>query len=130
MDRPDVIAGVLRRPVLRRPLLGHELRGRLVQGLGHGSTTAEWTATIPQLAEALGTALAAADAAMAAETAGSMAAGHALVIEERCGDLVGICQCGRVLGRVRPGTRLDALAVPWLAHTSAGLAAGSIRASA
>lgn len=104
MNRAETIAGVLRRPFLKRPVLAHELRGRLVQGLGAGSTAAEWTATVPQLAEAIDTAL---------------AAGHALVIEY-CGlDLVGTCQCGRRLGLIGPATRLDALAVPWVRHTEA-----------
>lgn len=56
-SRTDLIAAVLRRPRLKRPVLAHELRGRLVQGLGAGSTDVEWTATIPQLAEAIDTAL-------------------------------------------------------------------------
>ncbi|MFB7597213.1 hypothetical protein [Streptomyces sp. NPDC056160] len=56
-SRTDTIAAVLRRPVLKRPVLGHELRERLVQGLGPGTTVAAWTATVPQLAEAIETAL-------------------------------------------------------------------------
>jgi hypothetical protein len=120
--RADIIAGVLRRPVLRRPLLAHELRERLVQGLGPGSTAAEWTATVPQLAEDIDTAIAAAEAALAAAVAGSTAAGHALVIGYRGRDLVGTCQCGRVLGRITHGTPLDALAVPWERHISPALA--------
>ncbi|WP_330348135.1 hypothetical protein [Streptomyces sp. NBC_00582] len=130
MDRTDVIAGVLRRPTLRRRLLGHELRGRLIQGLGRGSTVPEWTATIPQLAEDLDTAVTAADAAAAAITAASAGAGHALVVEQRGIDLVGTCQCGRPLGRIRPGSPLDALAVPWITHTTDALAASAIRATA
>ncbi|MEU2780582.1 hypothetical protein [Streptomyces sp. NPDC007110] len=55
--RTEVIAGVLRRPRLKRPVLAHELRERLVQGLGAGSTDVEWTATIPQVAEAIDAAL-------------------------------------------------------------------------
>ncbi|WP_329338542.1 hypothetical protein OG866_26965 [Streptomyces sp. NBC_00663] len=108
MTRAETIADVLRRPVLKRPVLAHELRGRLVQGLGAGSTAAEWTATVPQLAEAI-------DAALGA--------GHALVIEHQGGDLVGTCQCGRRLGRINPATRLDALAVPWVRHTEERTAA-------
>ena len=130
MNRADTIAAVLHRPVLQRPVLAHELRGRLVQGLAPGSTVAEWTATVPQLAEAVDTALAAMDAATAAAMAGSLPAGHALVVEDQGGDLVGTCQCGRPLGRVRPGTRLDALSVPWIAHTTAALDAAAIRPSA
>ncbi|MGW5509935.1 hypothetical protein ACWEV9_19490 [Streptomyces albogriseolus] len=58
-SRTDVIAGVLRRPRLKRPVLAHELRQALVQGLGSG-TEVRWTATVPQLAEAIDTALTAA----------------------------------------------------------------------
>lgn len=123
--RVDVIAEALRRPDLQRPLLGHELRGRLLQGLGPGSTEAEWTATVPQLADAIDTALARVDAAAVGALGGTAAAGHALVVEYFGLDLVGTCQCGRRLGRIRPGTRLDALAVPWTAHTSAELAAAA-----
>ncbi|WP_329597786.1 hypothetical protein OIE43_18940 [Streptomyces pseudovenezuelae] len=123
MNRADAIAAVLRRPVLERQLLAHELRGPMVQGIGSGSTVVEWTASVPQLAEAIDTALANVDAAAAAAMAGSAAAGHALVIEHRGGDLVGTCQCGRRLGYIHPGTRLDALAVPWIRHTAPVLAA-------
>lgn len=125
MNRAETIAGVLRRPVLTRPVLAHELRGRLVQGLGAGSTVAEWTATVPQMAGAIDTALAKVDAATAGAMAGSLAAGHALVISYRGRDLVGTCQCGRTLGRIDPATPLDALAVPWIRHTSTDLAAAA-----
>jgi hypothetical protein len=56
-SRTDIIAAVLRRPRLRRPALAHELAERLVQGLGARSTVTEWTATVPQLAEAIDAAL-------------------------------------------------------------------------
>lgn len=125
MNRSDVLAGVLRRPVLARPVLAHELREHLVQGLGAGSTAVEWSATVPQLAEALDTALVRFDAATVGAIAGSAAAGHALVIEHRGPDLVGTCQCGRRLGLTRPDGRLDALAVPWIQHTSTALAAAA-----
>ncbi|MFI8531092.1 hypothetical protein ACIGMX_12665 [Streptomyces aquilus] len=108
MNRAETIADVLRRPVLTRPVLAHEVSERLVQGLGARSTVVEWTATVPQLADAIDTAL---------------GAGHALVIERQGGDLIGTCQCGRRLGRINPATRLDALAVPWERHTSGALAA-------
>jgi hypothetical protein len=121
VNRAEAIAAVLRRPVLRRRVLAHELRERQVQGLGPGSTVADWTATVPQLAEAIDTALAVHDAATAARTAGSTAGGHALVIEWQERDLVGACQCGRVLGRIDPATPLDALAVPWERHTGLDL---------
>ncbi|MFJ5059053.1 hypothetical protein ACIP96_06490 [Streptomyces nigra] len=116
-SRTSVIAGVLHRPVLDRPTVGAEARGRMVQGLAPRSSTVDWTATVPQLAEAIDTALALADAPA-----------HALVVDHRGGDLVGTCACGRVLGRIRPGTRLDALAVPWMQHASPELAAAGHRA--
>lgn len=121
MTRAETIATVLRRPVLQRPPLAHELAERQVQGVGPRSTLVEWTATVPQLADAIDLALATADAATVAWTAGCAAAGHALVVEHRGRDLVGLCQCGDVLGYINPGTRLDALAVPWTRHTSTRL---------
>ncbi|NEB00596.1 hypothetical protein [Streptomyces sp. SID13726] len=121
MTRADVIAAVLRRSVLERPLLGSELGERLVQGLGPRSTVVEWTATVPQLAEAVDRALVKADAAMP----GSVAVGHALVVEYQGRDLVGTCQCGRRLGRIDARTRLDALTVPWIQHTTRDLAAAA-----
>ncbi|MFE6282463.1 hypothetical protein [Streptomyces sp. NPDC057877] len=117
MGRTDVIAAALRHPRLLRPLLAHELGERLVQGLAPRSTVAEWTATVPQLAEAIDTALDADAAAAAARAAGSGPAGHPLVILTRGCDLVGVCGCGRPLGRIVPGRPLDALAVPWERHT-------------
>ncbi|MFF9043291.1 hypothetical protein [Streptomyces parvulus] len=57
ISRTDTIAAVLRRPRLTRPVVAHELRERLVQGLVPGGTTTDWTATVPQLAEAIATAL-------------------------------------------------------------------------
>lgn len=119
--RAELIASALRRPRLQRPVLAHELRGRLLQGLAPGSTAADWTATVPQLAEAIDTALAAHDAAAAAQ-AGTVAAGHALVVHYDGADLVGVCQCGTPLGRAHPGKPLDALAVPWERHTALPLA--------
>ncbi len=130
MSRAETIAAVLRRPDLDRPLLGHELRGRLVQGLAPASTGVEWTATVPQLAAAIDTALTVSDASEAAHTADAEASGHALGIQHRGGDLVGVCQCGRTLGRITPGTPLDALAVPWLHHTGLGLPLATARPGA
>jgi hypothetical protein len=118
--RAELIAAVLRAPVLARPVLGHELRERLVQGLAPASTVADWVATVPQLAEAIDTAL------TADLTAGTA---HALVVHYDGADLVGTCQCGARLGRIHPGTRLDALAVPWERHALLGLPAPA-RASA
>ncbi|MFF7521222.1 hypothetical protein [Streptomyces pseudovenezuelae] len=129
MNRAEAIATVLRRPVLQRPLLAHELRGPIVQGLGSSSTVVDWSASVPQLADAIDTALAKVDAATAGAVAGSEAAGHALVVTYRGRDLVGTCQCGRRLGYINPGTRLDALAVPWIQHTTGDLAAAAVRAA-
>lgn len=56
-SRHDTIAAVLRRPILRRPIVAHELRERIVRGSEPGSTVTAWTATVPQLAEAIDTAL-------------------------------------------------------------------------
>ncbi|MFE9935897.1 hypothetical protein [Streptomyces hirsutus] len=55
--RTDTIAAVLRRPRLQRPVLAHELREHLVQGVGPAGTDKEWTATVPQIAEAIDAAL-------------------------------------------------------------------------
>lgn len=54
--RVDVIAAALHRPPLRRPFVGHEVRSGVVQLHGR-STNPDWTATIPQLAEAIDSAL-------------------------------------------------------------------------
>ncbi|WP_073946485.1 hypothetical protein [Streptomyces kebangsaanensis] len=167
-SRTDTIAAVLRRPVLRRPLLAHELRGHVVQGLGPGSTETAWTATVPQLAEAIDTALQAraqseekgtrlgtqppvggstaraeilavlADAgynqAAATELLArahrephtdppdlefreTLAGGHALIVQYGDCELIGSCQCGRALGRIRPDRSLDQLAGLWERHT-------------
>ncbi len=52
-SRTDTIAAVLRRPRIKRQVLAHELRGRLVQSTAPGGTTVDWSATVPQLAEAI-----------------------------------------------------------------------------
>ncbi|WP_435218341.1 hypothetical protein [Streptomyces sp. bgisy034] len=46
----------------------------------------------------------------------SLAGGHALIVEDGGPETHGSCQCGRRLGRITPGTRLDVLAVPWEHH--------------
>jgi len=46
----------------------------------------------------------------------SLAGGHALIVEDGGRETHGSCQCGRRLGRITPGTRLDVLAVPWEHH--------------
>jgi hypothetical protein len=55
-DRVGIITGVLYRPTLRRPPVGHELRQAVVQLLGRNSDVT-WTATVPQIAEAIDTVL-------------------------------------------------------------------------
>lgn len=54
--RAALIAAALHKPGLRRPFVGHEVRSGVVQLLGRG-TDPDWTATIPQLAEAIDEAL-------------------------------------------------------------------------
>ncbi|MEU3683720.1 hypothetical protein AB0E99_22670 [Streptomyces sp. NPDC030592] len=56
-SRTDTIARVLRRPRIKRVTLAHELGGRMVQSTAPGGTTVDWSATVPQLAEAIDTAL-------------------------------------------------------------------------
>ncbi|MET9140517.1 DUF6895 family protein [Streptomyces parvulus] len=56
-SRTDTIAAVLRHPRVKRVTLAHELGGRMVQSTAPGGTTVDWSATVPQLAEALNTAL-------------------------------------------------------------------------
>ncbi|MDN3021564.1 hypothetical protein [Streptomyces sp. S.PB5] len=110
--RYDVILHVLTHPQPVRPLLAYELRGPLVQLLGSGTTDPTWQASPRLLAEAI-------DQAVSEPPSSA----HALVVEYRGFDLVGTCRCGEVLGRARPGTPLDALAVPWERHTAALAAA-------
>ncbi|MDX2520546.1 MULTISPECIES: hypothetical protein [Streptomyces] len=55
-DRADIIAAALRTPNLGRPYVGCELRGPLVQLLGPASDPI-WTASVPQLAEAIDNAI-------------------------------------------------------------------------
>jgi hypothetical protein len=54
--RVDVIAAALHKPSLRRPYVGRELRSGVLQLHGR-STDPDWTATIPQIAEAIDSAL-------------------------------------------------------------------------
>ncbi|MEU9661876.1 hypothetical protein [Streptomyces chartreusis] len=53
----------------------------------------------------------------------TLAGGHALIVEAGGHETHGSCQCGRRLGRIAPGARLDALAVPWARHTCTELTA-------
>ncbi|MGW3417027.1 hypothetical protein [Streptomyces phaeochromogenes] len=50
----DIITRTLRSPRLARPVVGHELRGPMIRLTGDRT---QWVATVPQLAEALHTAL-------------------------------------------------------------------------
>ncbi|MDX2700338.1 hypothetical protein [Streptomyces ipomoeae] len=54
--RADIIAATLRKPKFRRPHVGHELRGSIVQLRGLNSDVM-WSATVPQIAEAIDEAL-------------------------------------------------------------------------
>ncbi|MFF9279566.1 hypothetical protein [Streptomyces griseosporeus] len=46
----------------------------------------------------------------------TLAGGHALVVEYGDCDVIGSCQCGRALGRIRPNGRLDGLVGLWERH--------------
>ncbi|MCM8548952.1 hypothetical protein [Streptomyces sp. STCH 565 A] len=132
MSRTDTIAAVLRRPRLTRPLVAHELRERLVQGLEPGGTASDWTATVPQLAEAINNAVEKAERAEQKDTRGraqrptggatarthlrTVKGGHALVIEQSEGEIRGACQCGRRLGTIAPHALVDILAAKWEHH--------------
>ncbi|MEU9424291.1 hypothetical protein AB0D87_15905 [Streptomyces sp. NPDC048342] len=121
----DAIAAVLRNPTFRRPVLGQELRGAMVQGLGSGSGSSEprWIATVPQLAEAIDTALTRAeekDTPAGGTTAGTGTADtpHALVISRTEHDFVGVCECGRAIGRTPRTRHLDGLVGLWEQHAA------------
>jgi hypothetical protein len=53
----------------------------------------------------------------------TLAGGHALIVEVGDYETHGSCQCGRRLGRIALGTRLDALTIPWERHTFTELSA-------
>ncbi|MEU9149165.1 hypothetical protein AB0D59_01090 [Streptomyces sp. NPDC048417] len=118
----DTIAAALTHPRFRRPIVGHELRGPMVQGLGPRSTEPRWTATVPQLAEAIDTALTLAeekDTPAGSTTAGSTGTAdtpHALAIRLVGPDLVGSCHCGRAIGRTPRTRSLDGLVGLWEQH--------------
>lgn len=122
--RVDAIATVLRIPTLRRPIVGQELRGPVVQGLGPGSSEARWTATVPQLAEAIDTALAKAeekDIPAGSTTAGRTGTAftpHALVLELDGLDFRAVCRCGRPIGRTPQGRSTDGLVGLWEQHVT------------
>lgn len=126
-SRLDVIAAVLRDPAPVRPLLAYELRSSIVQLLGPGTTDPTWTATPGLLAEAIDAGLARAerkekdipaDTSSTAGTQGttSAAPAHALVLESDGLDLVGICRCGRPIGRTPLARSVDGLVGVWEQH--------------
>jgi hypothetical protein len=145
-SRVTVIDQLLRRPAPVREPLACELRGSVVQLLGPGTTVPSWQATPSVLAEAIDTALCKREreekdtqagngrsgestargalftalqdggAAGGAPAAGSLAGGHALVVEQGAGELVGSCQCGRRLGRLTSSGSVDGLAGLWELH--------------
>ncbi|MEU5908880.1 MULTISPECIES: hypothetical protein [Actinomycetes] len=131
-SRTDIVAAVLRGPVLRRPVLAHEMREHLVQGLDPRSTQTRWTATVPQLAEAIVTALQEADREEKDIPAGSTArhtgtastaraeapTSHALILERAGHDVIGTCRCGRAIGRTPQNKPFDALVGLWERHTN------------
>jgi hypothetical protein len=55
-DRQDIIASALRAPETGRPYVGHEMRGPMLMLTGANSDLI-WSATIPQIAEAIDQAL-------------------------------------------------------------------------
>ncbi|MFJ3794984.1 hypothetical protein ACIPSJ_01710 [Streptomyces sp. NPDC090088] len=122
-SRTDTIATALTHPEFRRPFLGQELRGAMVQGLGPGSSEPRWTATVPQLAEAIDTALTRAEekdtpagGSTTADASGTADTPHALVIRLVGPDHVGTCECGRAIGRTPRTRSLDGLAGLWEQH--------------
>ncbi|MFF9123210.1 hypothetical protein ACF09J_07910 [Streptomyces sp. NPDC014889] len=132
-SRTDIVAGVLRSPVLQRPVLAHEMREHLVQGIDPRSTLTRWTATVPQLAEAIDTALREADREEKDIPADSTTArhqgttstaradattGHALILQAAGPDFIGTCQCGRPIGRTPQNKPVDALVGLWERHTT------------
>lgn len=133
-SRVDVIAAVLRDPAPVRPLLAYELRSSVVQLLGPGTTDPTWTATPGLLAEAIDAGLARAerkekdipaDTSSTAGTQGttSTAATHALVLESDGVDLVGVCRCGRSIGRTPLARSVDGLVGVWEQHCTRARAA-------
>jgi len=120
MSRTDTIAAVLRRPTLLRPIVAHELRGPLVQGLDRGTTVA-WQATVPQLAEAIDTALQEEEKDIPARGTAFTALpsdGHALIVRPVGGDFLGSCQCGQAIGRTPRTKPVDHLVGLWERHTA------------
>ncbi|QJT01765.1 hypothetical protein G9272_16800 [Streptomyces asoensis] len=116
-SRVAVIARVLRgeRPV--RQLLACELRGQVVQLLGYGTTDPTWTATPELLAEAIDAGLTRAEREEKDTPAGAPSTAHALVLEADGLDLVGVCQCGRRIGRAPLARSVDGLVGLWQRHT-------------
>lgn len=123
--RAQAIVAVLRDPAPVRELLAYELRGSVVQLLGPGTTDPTWTATPGLLAAAIDAALARAerkekdipaDNTVGTQGTTSTAAAHALVLESDGLDLVGICRCGRPIGRTPLARSVDGLVGVWEQH--------------
>lgn len=123
-SRIDVITGVLRHPAPVRDLMAYELRGSVVQLLGPGTTDPTWTATPELLAAAVDAGLARVERKEkdipvgTADIQGTTftAAAHALVLESDGLDLVGICRCGRPVGRAPLSRSIDGLVGVWEQH--------------
>ncbi|WP_327403869.1 hypothetical protein OG194_29810 [Streptomyces sp. NBC_01288] len=123
-SRIDVIAAVLRHPAPVRNPMAYELRGSVVQLLGPGTTDPTWTATPEVLAAAVDAGLARAERKEkdipvgTADVKGttSTAAAHALVLESDGLDLIGICRCGRPIGRTPLTRSVDGLVGVWERH--------------
>ena len=113
------IADLLRRPQPVRPLLAYELRGSVVQLLGPGTTDPTWTATPALLAEAIDQNLTRSeekDTRADSQSAGAASTPHALVIHRDGRDFVGVCRCGRAIGRTPQARPLDGLVGLWEQH--------------
>ncbi|WP_326780401.1 hypothetical protein OG481_09655 [Streptomyces longwoodensis] len=121
LSRVDVIEAALRHPKLGRPLLAYELGGALVQLLERGTTDPTWTATPRLLAEAIDSALDQAERRekdILATGTPSTADAHALVLERTAPDFVGVCRCGRPIGRTPLTHSLDGLVGLWEQHAT------------
>ena len=121
-SRIDVIAAVLRHPAPVRNPMAYELRGSVVQLLGPGTTDPTWTATPEVLAAAIDDRLALAEGEEkdipvgTADVKGTTSTAHALVLESDGLDLVGICRCGRPIGRSPLSRSVDGLVGVWERH--------------
>lgn len=115
--RAAVIARVLRSAQPVRRLLATELRGQVVQLLGYGTTDPTWTATPELLAEAIDAGLTRAEREEKDTPAGAPSTAHALVLEADGVDLIGVCRCGRAIGRAPLARSVEGLVGLWQRHT-------------